>query len=218
MSAIRVFIVDDHGLVRVALRTLLEAEDDLEVVGEAADTQSAISGIIDVVPDVVLLDLRIPGGGGIEVCRCVKEALPETAVLVITSFDADDEVFSVLEAGASGYLMKDTRPERVAEAVRSVHEGQAVLDAAVAARVVSGRAGATGGPRRLVEPLSDRELEVLRLMAQGMNNRDIGHALYIGETTVKTHVSHVLHKLGQKDRLQAVVLALQLGIVTLPER
>ena len=218
MSAIRVFIVDDHGLVRVALRTLLHAEDDLEVVGEAADTQSAIAGITDAKPDVVLLDLRIPGGGGVEVCRRVKAALPETAVLVITSFDADDEVFSVLEAGASGYLMKDTRPERVAEAVRSVHEGQAVLDAAVAARVVSGRAGATGGPDRLVEPLSERELEVLRLMAQGMNNRDIGHALYIGETTVKTHVSHVLRKLGQKDRLQAVVLALQLGIVTLPER
>jgi DNA-binding NarL/FixJ family response regulator len=207
MSRIRVFIVDDHGLVRVALRMLLDGEDDLEVVGEAGDTQSAISDVLRLAPDVVLLDLRIPGGGGIEVCRRVKESLPQTAVLVITSFDADDEVFSVLEAGASGYLMKDTRPERVAEAVRSVHEGQAVLDAGVAARVVSGRAGATRGPDRLAEPLSERELEVLRLMVQGMNNRDIGHVLFIGEATVKTHVSHILRKLGQRDRLQAVVLA-----------
>lgn len=217
MKSIRVFLADDHELVRLALKMLLEGEPDLEVVGEAADTESAVDGAVKTKPDVLLLDLRMPGGGGVEACRRVKELVPETAVLVITSFDNDEEVFGVLEAGASGYIMKDTRPERVAHAVRSVVEGQAVFDAAVASRVIAGRQNGTDGNSLLAEPLSERELEVLELMAKGHSNKEIGRELWIGETTVKTHVSHILRKLGQGDRTQAVLAALKQGIVQLSQ-
>jgi DNA-binding NarL/FixJ family response regulator len=217
MKPIRVFLADDHELVRMALKTLLDGEPDLEVVGEAGDTDSAVDGVVQARPDVLLLDMRMPGGGGVEVCRRVKELLPDTAVLVITSFDDDEELFGVLDAGASGYIMKDTRPDRVAHAVRSVMEGQAVFDAAVASRIISGRTNGTNGNALLADPLSERELEVLELMAKGLSNKEIGRALWIGETTVKTHVSHILRKLGQSDRTQAVLAALKSGIVRLDE-
>jgi DNA-binding NarL/FixJ family response regulator len=217
MNAIRVMIADDHELVRMALRTLLEGESDFEVVAEAADTESAVSGVLEHRPDVLLLDLRMPGGGGVEVCRRVRESGSETAVLVITSFDGDDELFGVLEAGANGYLMKDTRPERIAQAVRSVADGQAVFDAAIASRVISGRTNGVDANAMLADPLSARELEVLGAMARGLGNKDIGKELWISETTVKTHVSHILHKLGQSDRTQAVLAALRMGIVGLED-
>ena len=215
MSKIRVFIADDHELVRMGLRTLLEGEPDIEVVGEAQDSDSAVQGAITARPDVLLLDLRMPGVGGVEVCRQVKEIAPEVAVLVVTSFDEDDEVFGVLDAGASGYLMKDTRPDRVAHAIRSIREGQAVFDATVASRIISGRTNGSNGNAVLADPLSERELEVLELMARGLSNKEIGRTLWIGETTVKTHVSHILRKLGQGDRTQAVLAALRAGIVQL---
>lgn len=217
MSQIRVFLADDHELVRMALKTLLDGEPDLEVVGEAADTESAVDGTVTTTPDVVLLDLRMPGGGGVEVCRRVKELLPETRVLVISSYDNDEEVFGVLEAGANGYIMKDTRADRVAMAIRAVVDGQAVFDAAVATRIISGRQNGTNGNATLADPLSERELEVLELMAKGHSNKEIGRELWIGETTVKTHVSHILRKLGQGDRTQAVLAALKAGIVRLEE-
>lgn len=217
MKSIRVFIADDHELVRMALKTLLDGEPDLEVVGEADDTESAVQGAVATTPDVMLLDLRMPGGGGVEVCRRVKELMPETMALVITSFDDDGEIFGVLDAGASGYIMKDTRPDRVAHAIRSVMEGQAVFDAAVATRIISGRQNGSNGNAILADPLSERELEVLGLMAKGHSNKEIGRQLWIGETTVKTHVSHILRKLGQNDRTQAVLAALKAGIVQLDE-
>ena len=215
MTKIRVFIADDHELVRMGLRTLLEGEPDIEVVGEAQDSASAADGAILKRPDVLLLDLRMPGMGGVEVCRKVKEAAPEVSVLVVTSFDEDEEVFGVLDAGASGYLMKDTRPDRVAHAIRSVYEGQAVFDAAVASRIINGRSNGSSGNAVLADPLSERELEVLELMARGFSNKEIGKTLWIGETTVKTHVSHILRKLDQGDRTQAVLAALRAGIVQL---
>jgi len=218
MTKIRVFIADDHELVRMGLRTLLEGEPDIEVVGEAQDSDSAADGAILKRPDVLLLDLRMPGMGGVEVCRKVKDAAPEVSVLVVTSFDEDEEVFGVLDAGASGYLMKDTRPDRVAHAIRSVYEGQAVFDAAVASRIINGRSNGSNGNAVLADPLSERELEVLELMARGLSNKEIGKTLWIGETTVKTHVSHILRKLGQGDRTQAVLAALRSGIVKLDEQ
>ena len=215
METIRVLIADDHELVRMALRTLLEAEGDLEVVGEADDTESAIEGTLSLRPDVLLLDLRMPGGGGIEVCRRVKEAAPEIAILVITSFDDDEELFGALDAGANGYLMKDTRADRVVHAVRSLYDGQAVFDASIAQRLISGRAESVSANDLLSEPLSERELEVLTLMAHGRGNKEIARELWIGESTVKTHVSHILRKLGQSDRTRAVVAALRAGVVGL---
>lgn len=209
---IRVFIADDHELVRYALKSMLEAEGDIDVVGEGLDSATALSGCRDVRPDVLVLDLRMPGEGGVEVCRKVREACPDTSVLVLTSFDEDEELFGVLSAGASGYLLKDTRPERIVHAIRAVAEGQAVFDSAVANRIISGR---PQGNQDLDEPLSDREMEVLDLMAKGLSNKEIGRTLWIGETTVKTHVSHILRKLGQSDRTQAVLAAVKGGLVRL---
>jgi len=213
MDRINVFIADDHELVRYALRTLLEAEPDISVVGEAGGSGSAISGCAETSPDVLLLDLRMPGVGGVEVCREVRALCPNTAVLVLTSFDEDEEVFGVLSAGASGYILKDTRAERVVEATRSVADGQSVFDTSVADRLINGRAKTSGDSG--IDPLSEREAEVLGLMAKGLSNKEIGRALWIGETTVKTHVSHILRKLGAADRTQAVLTAVRTGLVHL---
>ncbi len=214
MDAIRIFIADDHELVRYALRTLLEAEPGIEVVGESPDGEGAVAATRENAVDVVLLDLRMPGIGGIEACRRIKEASPDVDVLVLTSFGDDDEVFGVLAAGAGGYILKDTRPDLVVQAVRAIAEGQAVFDSKIAARVIAGKAEGTKAPdAALMELLSDRELEVLRLMARGMSNKEIARALWIGEATVKTHVSHMLHKMGTGDRTQAVLTAIQAGVV-----
>jgi DNA-binding NarL/FixJ family response regulator len=217
MAQIRVFIADDHELVRYGLRTLLEAEPDIDVVGEAPDGVSAIDAVCGESIDVLLLDMRMPGMGGVEVCRQIKRNCPATRVLALTSFDDDEEVFGVLAVGATGYLLKDTRPDRLIEAIRAVADGQAVLDPKVANRVIS------APPKEHTENhvaedesgLSRREHEVLKLMADGMSNKEIGRALWIGETTVKTHVSHILRKLGQNDRTQAVLAAVKLGLVHL---
>lgn len=217
METIRVLIADDHELVRMALRTLLEGEPDIEVVGEAASTEQAIALTCDLAPDVLVLDMRMPGGGGVEVCRSVKAELPGLAVLVVTSYDDDDELFGVLEAGASGYLMKDTRPDRVVTAVRALHDGQSVFDAGVASKMVAGRVRFQDDEQRSTEPLSERELEVLSLMARGHSNKDIARELWLGESTVKTHVSHVLRKLGASDRTSAVLTALRARLVRLED-
>lgn len=213
---IRVFIADDHELVRYALRNLLEGEPGIDVVGESANGEDAVEAVAGDSIDVLLLDLRMPGIGGVEACRRAKEVSPTTNVLILTSFDDDEEVFGVLAVGASGYILKDTRPDRVVAAVRSVAEGQAVFDSKIASRVITGQPSdsAAGGEYR--DLLSEREMEVLRLMAKGLSNKEIGQALWIGETTVKTHVSHILRKLGQADRTQAVLAAVKVGLVKLP--
>jgi len=216
---IRVFIADDHELVRLALRSLLEAEPDLELVGEAGNGEDAVAEVLATTPDVLLLDMRMPGIGGGEVCRQVREASPDTRVLILTSYDDDEELFGVLAAGASGYLLKDARPDNIAAAVRSVADGQAIFDDAIAQRIIAGKTGAGIGAEAatLRDSLSEREMEVLRLMAKGLSNKEIGRALWIGETTVKTHVSHILRKLDRGDRTQAVLTAVRLGIVSMSE-
>lgn len=215
MAEIRVFIADDHELVRYALRTLLDAEPDITVVGEAGDSESAIAGCLEARPDVLLLDLRMPGVGGIEVCRECRAARPETAVLVLTSFDEEENVFGALSAGAAGYILKDSPAERVVTATRSIAQGESVFDSSVTSTIVAGRTR----PRQALDDdsqaLSEREMEVLALMAQGQSNKEIGRALWIGETTVKTHVTHILRKLGVADRTQAVLVALKAGLVQL---
>lgn len=217
MSRIRVFIADDHELVRYALRTLLQGEADIEVVGESCDGEGVIEALEDRGADVLLLDLRMPGMGGVETCRRVKQLHPEIAVLVLTSFGDDEEVFGVLEAGAAGYVLKDARPGLVIQAVRATAEGEAVFDAKIAARVIAGKAGNTSEvDLELKGRFSQREIEVLRLMAEGMSNRQIARTLWISEATVKTHVSHVLHKMGATDRTQAVLVGLRSGLIQIP--
>lgn len=218
MDPIRIFIADDHELVRYALRRLLEDEVGIEVVGESADGEGAVDGVCGHDVDVVLLDLRMPGMGGVEACRRIKQCRPEVNVLVLTSFGDDDEVFGVLAAGAGGYILKDTRPEQVIQAVRTVALGQSVFDSNIAARVIAGKGESEASPdATMVGLLSDRELEVLRLMAKGMSNKEIGRMLWIGEATVKTHVSHVLRKLETPDRTQAVLTAIRAGLVRVSE-
>jgi DNA-binding NarL/FixJ family response regulator len=210
---IRVYLADDHGLVRFGMKSLLESEPDIEVVGEAADGARATTEICEVQPDVVVLDLRMPESNGIEVCTAVKAQCPAVKILVLTSYDEDEEVFGAINAGADGYLLKENRPEQIIYAIRAVKDGQSVFDGSVAGRIIAG----PQTPKSIGEgePLSEREIEVLQLMANGMSNREIGQALWISETTVKTHVSHILRKLGQQDRTQAVLAAVKAGMIRL---
>jgi len=218
MDPIRVFIADDHELVRYALRMLLEDEPDIEVVGESANGEGAVDAVGSEQVDLVLLDLRMPGIGGIEACRLIKEREPDVSVLVLTSFGDDDEVFGVLAAGAGGYILKDTRPELVIQAVRAMAEGQAVFDSKIAARVIAGQPDRDPDTdEELRSRFSDRELEVLQLMAEGMGNKQIAHALWISEATVKTHVSHIPRKMGAPDRTQAALVAVRAGLVASPD-
>lgn len=208
---VTVLVVDDHELVRAGLRALLEGVDALEVVGEAATGLEAVeqSGLLD--PDLVLLDMRLPDIGGAEVCRRVLSVRPETKVLILTSFDGDEEISAALLAGASGYVMKDIPPSELVQTILGVVGGHTVLDPGVARRVFEGQLGRAAAEGD--DAISPREHEVLELMARGMRNREIARELWISEPTVKTHVSHIIRKLGQSDRTQAILTAVRRGIV-----
>ena len=208
-APVRVLIADDHELVRLGLRAVLE-EAGIDVVGEACDGRSAVEGALGLLPDILLLDLRMPVMDGREVCRRVVAAAPSVRVVVLTSFAEDDDVFGALSAGAASYVMKDIAPDALIEVIRGVAAGRTILDAGIAKRVLDHPKGA--GP----EVLSPREREVLGLMAQGLANRQIAARLWISEATVKSHVSHILAKLGQQDRTQAIVRAMRLGLVPPP--
>lgn len=211
MDPVRVLIVDDHELVRLALRTVIDEEPDLTVVGEACNGEDALRALEETDADVVLLDLRMPGMSGVKACGEICARWPGVRVVVLTSYDEDEEIFGVLSAGAAGYLMKDSSPDSVLQAIRSAVQGATVLDSSIARRVIS-------GPHAL-EPddpgLSAREREVLDLMARGMTNHQIARTLWVSEATVKTHVSRILHKLGAPDRAQAVLEAVRRGLVSI---
>lgn len=211
MDKVGVFIADDNELVRYALRTLLEAEPEFAIVGEADDGEGAISGCGLTRPDVLVLGLRVSPESGAAICREARDRSPETAVLVVNA-DGGEGAFDARNAGACGYILEDTRPERVVEAVRSVAAGLPVFDAG---RTPATPARPDGSSPHPADVLSEREAEVLQLMAKGLSNKEIGHALWIGETTVKTHVSHILRKLGAGDRTQAVLAAVKTGLVRL---
>jgi DNA-binding NarL/FixJ family response regulator len=215
VDKVGVFIADDYELVRYALRTLLEAEPDVVVVGEAGDAEHTIEGCRTARPAVLVLGLRMPVASGADVCRAVRSCSPETAVIVLSSSEDEDEVFGALDAGACGYILKDTTPERVVEAVRCVATGQSVFGSTVAERIAADHAH--HGGHTDAHDLSEREVEVLKLMARGLSNKEIGRSLWIGESTVKTHVSHILHKLDSADRTQAVVAAVKRGLVSLSD-
>ncbi len=211
---IRVLLADDHALVRTGFRVILDIEDDIEVVGEASDGLQAVDLAHRLDPDVVLMDVEMPGMDGLAATERITAA-DGPAVLMLTTFDRDDYLFAALQAGASGFLLKNGTPEALAEAVRVVAGGDALLAPAITRRVIE--AFATVGLRqqeaaRLGE-LTPREHEVFVLLAGGATNAEIARALHLGETTVKTHVSRVLTKIGARDRTQAVVLAYELGVV-----
>jgi DNA-binding NarL/FixJ family response regulator len=213
---IRVVLVDDEAMVRVGLRMVLSGEDDIEVVGEAADGGAAVAVVEETRPDVVLMDVRMPHVDGIEGSRRVLAAAPEVRVVVLTTFDEDEYVESALRAGVSGFLLKVAPPERLVDAVRTVAAGGGLLDPAVTVRVIETFASTSPLRTRRTErldALTERERDVLRLIGRGLSNAEIAAELYLGETTVKTHVSNVLAKLGLRDRVQAVVAAYETGHV-----
>jgi len=209
---IRVLIADDHAVVRQGLRTFLDLQDDIEVVGEAADGEEAIAAAREHAPDVVLLDLVMPVLDGVAALPRLREAAPEARVIVLTSFGEDERVFTALRGGATGYLLKDVEPAELVRSIRTAHAGQSPLSPAVAARLVDefAHGGGRGGS---ADELTPRELEVLRLIARGRSNKRIALELGVAEKTVKTHVSHVLAKLGLSDRTQAALYAVREGIV-----
>jgi DNA-binding NarL/FixJ family response regulator len=214
--SIRVLIADDQSLVRAGFRLVLENHPDIEVVGEAADGDQAVHSAGRLKPDVVLMDIRMPVLDGIAATARITERHP-ARVLVLTTYDLDEYVYDALQAGASGFLLKDTPPEQLADGIRAVAGGEALLAPSVTRRLIEEFAR-TGAARRArpaaLDDLTPRELDVLRLLARGMSNAEIAATLVLSDTTVKTHVTHLLGKLGLRDRVQAVVLAYESGLVT----
>jgi len=204
--AIRVFLLDDHEVVRRGVADLLDAEDDIEVVGEAATAEEALGRILAVSPDVCVLDVRLPDGSGVEVCRDVREKRPEIACLMLTSFSDDEALLEAVLAGAAGYLLKQVRGSDLVDAVRRVATGQSLLDPAVTATVLRRLREGSVDDQRL-SGLTDQERKVLALLAEGHTNRQIADTLYLAEKTVKNYVSNVLAKLGMSRRTEAAVWA-----------
>ncbi|HEY5351458.1 MAG TPA: response regulator transcription factor [Streptosporangiaceae bacterium] len=213
---VRVLIADDQGMVRSGFTTLLNSEPDIEVVGEAVNGQEAVTRAIQLRPDVILMDLRMPVMDGLQATRQITAMDGAPRVLVLTTFDLDDYVYQALRWGASGFLLKDASARELAEAVRVVAAGDALLSPSVTRRLIAefARMGAPRGPsRKTLQDLTERETEVLALVARGLSNAEIAGRLVVAEQTVKTHVSRVLMKLGLRDRTQAVVLAYETGLV-----
>jgi len=217
MSVIKIILVDDQPLFREGLRTLLSVHSDFEVVGEAANGEEAVRLAMIHQPAVVLMDLQMPVLNGVAATRRLQEEYPNCPVIVLTTFDDDEMVFDGLRAGALGYLLKDAPSEKLAEAIRLAARGESFLQPSVAAKVVAEFARLTSPklrtPAPLIEPLSERETEILTLITNGASNREIAKSLFLAEGTVKNHVTNILGKLGVRDRTQAAVKAKDIGLV-----
>ncbi|MEU9186474.1 response regulator transcription factor [Streptomyces sp. NPDC048484] len=216
---IRVLLADDQRLVRAGFRSILADQDDIEVVGEAGDGESAVSACRELRPDVVLMDIRMPGMDGLEASRVIigDERLAAVKVVILTTFDLDDYVYGALRAGATGFLVKDTEPEELVQAVRVAARGDALISPSITRRLIAEFAGRVKGPElddTRIEALTDREREVMRLMAAGCTNDEIAQRLVLAPSTAKTHVSRIMAKLGARDRSQVVVLAYESGMVS----
>ena len=212
---IRVLIVDDHALFRRGLEMVLAEESDIELVGEASDGTEAVAKAGEALPDVVLMDIRMPKSSGIEACRAMKEVAPSAKIVMLTISDEEEDLFEAIRAGASGYLLKDIPYDEVADVVRAVHGGQSLINPSMAAKLLTEfaalakRDGEERAEQVPAPKLTDREMEVLRLVARGMNNRDIAKELFISENTVKNHVRNILEKLQIHSRMEAVMIAVR---------
>ena len=206
-TKVRVLVVDDHPLMRLGLRTKIEADPDMQVVGEADDGPAALIAFAEKRPDVTLLDLRLPGMHGAEVIAGIRKLDPEAKVLVLTSYDAGEDVYRAMQAGASGYLLKGTFADGILEAIRTVQAGRRFIAPELEARLAE---------RESSPGLSSREVGVLRLVARGLSNREIGVALFVSEATIKFHLKNIYVKLGANDRTEATLLAVQRGILNVP--
>ncbi len=210
---IRVLVVDDHALFRRGLQMVLEQEDDIDVVGEAGDGAEAVEKSADTMPDIVLMDVRMPKRGGIDACTAIKDAVPSAKIIMLTISDEEADLYDAIKAGASGYLLKEISIEEVAAAIRAVHEGQSLISPSMASKLLTEFATMikkTDERQQVPTPrLTDREMEVLRLVAKGLNNRDIAKQLFISENTVKNHIRNILEKLQLHSRMEAVVYAVR---------
>ncbi len=217
LEPIRVLIVDDQRLMRDGLRILIETENDIEVVGEAANGLEAVTAYRDLIPDMVLMDVRMPKLNGVEATRRIKADWDDANILILTTFDDDEYVFEGLRAGASGYLLKDVSGKELAEAIRIVADGGSLIAPSVAKKVLSEFARlkpATEHTRNsLPEPLSAREAEILKILAQGKTNKEIAEGLHLAEGTVKNYITGILQKIGARDRTQAALRAKELGLL-----
>jgi DNA-binding NarL/FixJ family response regulator len=218
---IRTMIVDDHALFRRGLEMVLDSEDDIELVGQASDGNEAVQKAGEALPDIVLMDIRMPRSSGIEACRAMKEVAPSAKIVMLTISDEEEDLFEAIRAGASGYLLKDLPLDEVAETVRAVHGGQSLINPSMAGKLLTEfatlarrddeeRAQEVPAPK-----LTEREMQVLRLVARGMNNRDIAKELFISENTVKNHVRNILEKLQIHSRMEAVMVAVREKLIEL---
>jgi len=215
---IRVFLVDDQALFREGLETLLSIHKDIQVIGQASNGQEALDIAAKVQPDVVLMDVRMPVLDGVRATRLLKKTVPHCQVIVLTTFDDDEYIFDALRMGAVGYLLKDVASSQLVEAIRAAARGDSILEPSVAAKVIAeftrvSRMVPSMQREQLIEPLSERELEILSLIAKGASNPEIASQLFIAEGTVKNHVTHILGKLGVRDRTQAALKARELGLL-----
>ena len=210
---IRVLVVDDHALFRRGLQMVLEQEPDIEVVGEASDGGEAVTSAAETLPDIVLMDVRMPRRGGIDACAAIHEAVPSTKIIMLTISDEEADLYEAIKAGAMGYLLKEISIEEVAAAIRAVHGGQSLISPSMASKLLTEFATMikkTDDRQQVPTPrLTDREMEVLKLVAKGMNNRDIAKQLFISENTVKNHIRNILEKLQLHSRMEAVVYAVR---------
>lgn len=212
---IKVLLADDQAMIRSGLRMILESEADLLVIGEAENGEEAIRLSRREKPDVVLMDVRMPGVDGLEATRQIHQTLPEVKIIVLTTFDLDEYIYAALRGGASGFLLKDADSETLIRAIRIVAAGDALIAPSVTKRLINEFASRPTPPRiEGLDDLTEREIEVLEQMARGLSNAEIAEALFVSETTVKSHVSHLLTKLQLRDRVQAVVAAYEAGLVT----
>ena len=219
MAKIKVLIADDHAVVREGTRRILEQEPDMEVVGEAGDGEEAVNLATSLKPDVAIIDIAMPKLDGIEATKRIKAAWPSINILILSAYDDDQFIFSLLEAGAAGYLLKSIRSRELIDAIRAVYSGESVLHPSIARKVLNRFVSASGKPEGQ-EPsgvLSDREMEVLRLAAKGLSNQDIAEKLYLSIRTVQGHLGHIFNKLQVGSRTEAVVRALKEGWVTLDD-
>jgi DNA-binding NarL/FixJ family response regulator len=212
---IRVLVVDDQALIRDSFRLILDLEPDIEVIGEAGDGREAVARTRELEPDVVLMDVRMPVLDGLGATQALTRAGSAARVLILTTYDADEYLYDAMRAGAVGFLLKDVRREQLAEAIRTVAAGESLLHPTLTRRLVERfvQGPPPGGAPSVLRALTERETEVLRLVGRGLSNAEIAAALFLGEATVKTHLGHVLAKLGLRDRVQAVVTAYESGLV-----
>ena len=223
MNTINLILADDHAVVRAGTRQLLERQPDLRVVGEAADGEEAVRLAKELKPHVVVMDVRMPKMSGVEATRRIKQEVPEVAVLVLTAHDDDEYVFALLQAGANGYLLKTAEMEELVKAIRAVAAGQSALDPVITGKVVAQFASGRSLPDVLAnvkdeyEGLTEREMEILRLVGRGLTNKDIGQQLYISDRTVQAHLSNIFSKLGVNSRTEAVMYAVRRGWISAGE-